>query len=323
MSSGYFAFISYSRKDKKAARYLQHKLEYFNYPSRLVDDSHKPDNPKYIRKIFRDTSDLEFTGNDFKVAIRQHIAESRYLVVLCSPASQKSTWVKEEIEIFLQTHDNNLELIFPIILSGEAPDCLPEPLRIPEFCNRNIPTMVPDDDDSVRSKKDGWERGFLGLVSALLNVSLAKISDRFQEAKQAMLRRIIFGTLAALAVTSGLTVWALIAEFKAKAAEAKAVRAEMVARHKAKVAEESLAFIKDAFSAADATKSGDKDMTLLDFARQTSARLDQMTVPEVKLKVAEIVLPLLGNMGNPVTALAQLLPLLPEASSPTVNWVLA
>ena len=100
MPSSYFAFISYSRKDKAAARYLQNKLENYNYPAGLVDDLHKPDNPKYIRTIFRDTSDLESNGDDFEVAIRQHIAKSRYLVVLCSPNSQNSFWVKKEIGFF-------------------------------------------------------------------------------------------------------------------------------------------------------------------------------------------------------------------------------
>ena len=317
MPYNYYAFVSYSRKDKAAARYLQNKLESYRYPSVLVDAEHKPENPKYLRKIFRDTSDLDVTQSNFTESIDRHLAESRYLVVLCSPNSQKSVWVDREIVRFLETHDNNLRLIFPVILEGNVPECLPERLRLPDFYNRNIPTMIPDD---ASSKKEGWEHGFLQLVGAMLNVSIAKITDRFQKAKQAKLRRIIFGTVAALVVTIGLTVWALIAEHRAKieerrarAAEQKAVAAEKIAVHEASVAKETLAFIREAFAAADANQSGNKDMTLLEFADRSSTRLDKLTVPEVKLKVAEMVLPLLDGMGDPKTALARLLPLVPEA----------
>ena len=138
MSYDYFAFISYSRRDKAAARYLQNRLESYRYPAVLVAEEYKPENPKYLRKIFRDTSDLEVTRNNFTESIDRHIAGSRYLVVLCSPNSAKSVWVDREIVRFLETHDNNTQSIFPVILDGEVPECLPERLCLPEFLDRNI-----------------------------------------------------------------------------------------------------------------------------------------------------------------------------------------
>ena len=292
MSYNYFAFVSYSRKDKAAARYLQNRLESYRYPSVLVDDAHKPENPKYLRKIFRDTSDLDVTQSNFTESIDRCIAESRYLVVLCSPNSQKSVWVDREIGRFLETHDDDLERIFPIILEGDVPDCLPERLRLPVFFNRNIPTMIPDD---ASSQKDGWEHGFLQLVGCLLNVSIDKITDRFQKAKQAKLRRIIFGTAVALAVTISLTVWALIAEQKARKAEAEA-------RHEAEVAKQTLAFIENAFESADAMRSGDKNMTVLQFAKMSSRHIRGDLNPEVRWGISRLIAPLLNNMGDPVAA---------------------
>ena len=338
MSYDYYAFISYSRKDKKAAGWLHRHLESYRYPAVLVAEEYRPENPKYLRKVFRDTSDLDVTQHNFTESIDRHIAGSRYLIVLCSPNSAKSVWVEREIVRFLETHDNNTQSIFPVILEGEVPECLSERLRLPEFLDRNIPTMIPDD---ASSRKEGWEHGFLQLVSCMLNVSTVKITDRFQKAKQAVLRRIIFGISAVLAVTVGLTVWALIAEHKAeiaegkakvaeakarheakvakiaegkaKVAEAKAVAAEKVARHEAEVAKSSLDFVEKAFDAADASKSGNRDMTLLEFAEETSGKLETIKMPEVKLKVATMVLPLLSGMGDPKTALARMLLLLPEA----------
>ena len=175
MNYDFYAFVSYSRKDKAAARYLQGQLENYRYPAVLVDAEHKPDNPKYLRKIFRDTTDLDVTQSNFTESIDRHIAESRYLVVLCSPNSCQSPWVDREIVRFLETHDNNLQLIFPIILAGDVPGCLPERLRLPEIVSRNIPTMIPDD---APSQKEGWERGFLQLVACMLNVEINKITDR-------------------------------------------------------------------------------------------------------------------------------------------------
>ena len=296
MSYDYFAFISYSRKDKVAARYLQKEFESYRYPAVLVSKEYKPDDPKYLRKIFRDTSDLDATRNSFSESIERNIAGSRYLIVVCSPNSRASDWVDWEIRRFLETHGNNMKAVFPIILEGEIPECLPERLRRPEFLDRNIPTMIPDD---ASSRKEGWEHGFLQLVGCLLNVSIDKITDRFQKAKQAMLRRIIFVVSAVLAVTIGLTVWALIAEHKAN--------------HEAEVAKSSLGFVRSAFDAADPSKSGNKDMTLLEFAKETSGKLDTLKMPEVKLEVATMVLPLLSDMGDPKTALARMLPLLSEA----------
>ena len=289
----YYAFISYSRKDKSYAKYLQNQLENYRYPVSLVCDEFRPNDKKYLRKIFRDTSDLDATRDDFTAAIHQHIANSRYLIVICSPNSARSEWVEHEIEYFLKTHDNNVKLIFPIIADGEVPECLPEKLRRPEMLSRNIPTMIPDD---MESQKEGWEHGFLQLVGCLLSISFEKIADRYQKAKQAFLHKIIAGITAVLAVAIGLTIWALYAEHKAKIAKEQAL-------YEAKVAEETVFFLEKAFDSADTTRHGDKNMTLLAFAKKTATNLNSISMPEVRLKVAIIILPLIARMGDPTTAI--------------------
>lgn len=52
----YFAFISYKRGciDESIANWIHSKLEKYPYPNNLVSDENKPDNPKYIRKVFID-----------------------------------------------------------------------------------------------------------------------------------------------------------------------------------------------------------------------------------------------------------------------------
>lgn len=53
----YYAFISYKREDKKWAKWLQHKLEYYKLPVTLKKQN--PTLPNKIRPIFRDSTDLE------------------------------------------------------------------------------------------------------------------------------------------------------------------------------------------------------------------------------------------------------------------------
>ena len=83
----YFAFISYSRKDSKAAAWLQKRLEWFRFPVKLVPEDRRPPNPMYVRPVYRDKTSLEVTNDHYWVNIRRALEESRYLIVLCSPHS--------------------------------------------------------------------------------------------------------------------------------------------------------------------------------------------------------------------------------------------
>src|SRR6187431_2203871 len=100
----YFAFISYSRKDSKVAAWLQKRLEWFRFPVKLVPEDRRPPNPRYIRPIYRDKTNLEVTSEHYWNNIRRALEESRYLVVLCSPHSAASEPVNMEVTHFLDTH---------------------------------------------------------------------------------------------------------------------------------------------------------------------------------------------------------------------------
>ena len=92
----YFAFISYTRKDEKWAKWLQYKLEHYNFPVKIGKD---PSIPKKIRPIFKDTSEL--SGGVLSEELNKALIDSRYLIVICSPQAAKSTWVDKEIETFV------------------------------------------------------------------------------------------------------------------------------------------------------------------------------------------------------------------------------
>lgn len=83
----YFAFISYSSKDGKAAAWLQKRLEWFRFPVKLVQANRRPLHERYVRPIYRDKTSLGVTDDDYWNNIRPALQQSRYLIVLCSPNS--------------------------------------------------------------------------------------------------------------------------------------------------------------------------------------------------------------------------------------------
>lgn len=125
----YFAFISYKREDEKLAEWLQKKLESYGFPVGLRKEN--PELPSKIRPIFRDKSDL--SGGNLKKAIEEGLDSSKYLIVVCSPHSAKSTWVSKEVQYFI---DHGREkYIIPFIIGGTPnasnpeDECFPEGLR--------------------------------------------------------------------------------------------------------------------------------------------------------------------------------------------------
>ena len=114
----YYAFISYSSKDKRLA-YLIHKtLQRFNLPVKLQKQEEYKDKPKNIRPIFRDKENLEI--GELSEVIKKNLAVSKYLIVICSqnsavPNDRGKHWVNEEIKGFLQQPDFPERRIIPIL----------------------------------------------------------------------------------------------------------------------------------------------------------------------------------------------------------------
>ena len=91
-----------------------------------------PSLPQKIRPIFRDQSDL--SGGNLKEEIEKGLAESKYLIVICSPRSAKSPWVSKEVRYFIDCGRENY--IIPFIIGGSPnasnpeDECFPEGLRL-------------------------------------------------------------------------------------------------------------------------------------------------------------------------------------------------
>ena len=115
----YYLFLSYSRIDSRAAAYLHRKIEHFRIPVKFVPKDLLSGGQKFVRPVFRDKRDLKNTEQSFTKDIQDALRSSRYLLVLCSPDSAKSTWVDREVQYFLETHENDFSKIVPVILRGQ------------------------------------------------------------------------------------------------------------------------------------------------------------------------------------------------------------
>ncbi|MBQ9389046.1 MAG: toll/interleukin-1 receptor domain-containing protein [Synergistaceae bacterium] len=85
----YYAFISYSHKDKKIAKKLQAWLEHYHLPSKVIE-SH-PDLPKKLSPVFIDESDLIARDGSLTESLKHYLDESNYLILICLPNNAKSS----------------------------------------------------------------------------------------------------------------------------------------------------------------------------------------------------------------------------------------
>src|SRR6516164_1237862 len=92
----YSAFLSYSRTDVAFARRLQRRLEGYRLPGRLSGANDCLEG-RHVRPVFRDDDEL-VAGHDLTKAVREALAHSDHLIVVCSPRAARSAWVGREIE---------------------------------------------------------------------------------------------------------------------------------------------------------------------------------------------------------------------------------
>ncbi len=113
----YFAFLSYSHKDKDLADWLHRELERFRVPralaGRLTENGIVP---RRLTPIFRDEHDLAATG-DLAARSRRRWLYRNILIVLCSPTAAVSRWTNAEIEWFKRDRPDGC--VLAAIAAGE------------------------------------------------------------------------------------------------------------------------------------------------------------------------------------------------------------
>lgn len=207
----YSAFISYSHADEAFATKLHSFLESWRTPRKLVGKPNRDGGvPKRLFPVFRDRNELP-TSADLGAVIRDGLANSRYLIVLCSPRSAKSRWVNEEILEFKRLHGKGR--VIAAILEGDPSEAFPPALQYAMGADGQLTdTPVEPVAADFRAGKDGRQNGRLKLVAGLLGVNF---DDLFQREKRRRATRINIGIvgLGALAIAAAIGFSQLVSWF--------------------------------------------------------------------------------------------------------------
>lgn len=225
LQTRYYAFLSYSHRDKDLADWLHRSLERFRVPASLAGKlTANGVVPKRLTPIFRDQQDLS-AGGDLAEEIKAALAASQFLVVLCSPTAATSRWTNAEVESFKRTRPEGCVLAaiaagepFASDLPGrEKEECFPPALRFKfdrrgHSTNRRAEPLAAD----FREGGDGKRLAFLKLVAGMLGVSLDELVQRETIRRHRQLAWLAAGSLAGMAVTSTLAVTAYQARNEAR-----------------------------------------------------------------------------------------------------------
>lgn len=221
----YYAFLSYSHKDKELAEWLHGELEKFRVPSALAGKlTANGVVPRRLTPIFRDQHDLS-AGDDLAVEIEAALAASQFLVVLCSPTAATSRWTNLEIESFKRTRPEGCVLAavgsgepFASELPGrEEEECFPPALRY-KYDRRGHRTAKKAEPLAADFREGGEGRrvAFLKLVAGMLGVGLDELVQREQTRHHRHLAIVAAASIGGMAVTSTLAVTAIQARDAAR-----------------------------------------------------------------------------------------------------------
>ena len=186
MNFQYHAFLSYSHADTKTAVWLHKQLE--GFPLRGLAGRETPLGrvPKQLRPVFRDREDFS-AGHSLSEQTIAALDASKALVVLCSPASAKSTYVNEEVRLFKANYPR-LPLV-PLILDGSpgdpARECFPPALRFEldvdgKITDRPAEILAAD----LRETGDGRELALAKVVAALIGMASDEVFRRAERERR-------------------------------------------------------------------------------------------------------------------------------------------
>ena len=165
-----YAFISYSHRDERHARWLQRKLESYKLPTEIHNEY---DDSRYLRPIFRDRADLG--AGVLNNELRKHLESSKYLIVICSPHSAASKWVNDEIRTFLEWGRG--DYIIPFVVAGDIAsegENNPIPSALREYYDRQPEGELL----SVDIREAGRVKAYIRVVSFMLGVEFDELWHR-------------------------------------------------------------------------------------------------------------------------------------------------
>ncbi len=129
----YYAYITCSLKDKKAAMQLLNKIDSYRIPDEILNDLNAATglkHPKRIHLLFMDIKDLTP-----EKTFPRDLEDSKFLIVICSPNGAKSEWVNHDVENFILM--GRYDRIIPYIIEGVPNSGDPETECFPPILRKN------------------------------------------------------------------------------------------------------------------------------------------------------------------------------------------
>lgn len=214
----YWAFLSYSHRDKKWGDWLHKALENYRVPRRLVGkESRDGEVPRRVYPVFRDREELPVSA-DLGSNIEEALRESRYLIVICSPHSAQSRWVGEEIKTFKRL--GREDRILALIIGGEPnasdgkpgftpeQECFPEALRYRWSEDGQLSQIRSEPIAAdAREGKDGRHDAKLKLLAGLLGINYDDLKQREQRRKVRRRFAVTVATVLLVALIGGVWAW--------------------------------------------------------------------------------------------------------------------
>lgn len=174
-----YAFISYSHKDERIAKWLQRQLEAYRLPTGVNNEC---EDTRYLRPVFRDRTDLN--SGKLSDEICRNLESSKFLIVLCSDNSAESFWVNEEIRLFISY--SKIENVIPVLVDGSQYSLLPYSLT--EYYREH-----PQDElIAIDLYSEGKEIALIRIISRMLSLEFNVLWDRHKRNKR---RKILFSSL--------------------------------------------------------------------------------------------------------------------------------
>ena len=194
MDREYKAFISYRHlpTDMETAKMLHRRIERYTVLKEL-----RADGQKHLGRVFRDQDELPLSGN-LSESIQNALDHSEYLIVVCTPETQNSMWVINEITYFIRRHGR--DHVLAVLADGTQKTSFPKEL-----------TVVSDDDgnpmsyieplaaniaaDSPAGRKKLFRTESLRILAALIGCNYDDLYKREQRYRRRKIGSILIAAL--------------------------------------------------------------------------------------------------------------------------------
>lgn len=224
------AFISYSHEDKKWSRWLLKSIESYKIPKRLVGRrTERGTVPQQLVPVFYDRNELP-AAEDLSTEVKKALAESEFLIVLCSPSAASSNWVNQEIFEFKRGRgeSNILSIIvdgepFASVRGADNIECFPEALRLRLSQDKQLGSERSEPIAAdLRKGGDGPRLALLKIVAGMTGIRLDELVQRDMQRKYRRVTAVTVLALLGAVVMGALALVALLARNDAETQRAEA-----------------------------------------------------------------------------------------------------